>query len=173
MITITTMAQTKIYLVVGEMSMVATLSETDASRELLTLLSAGPVEVEMSDYGGFEKVGALPESLTVSDSRITTVPGDIMLYQGHNIVIFYGSNTWSYTPLGRIDGATADGVRDFLGNGNVMVTLTLDPEAVSGVCDVMPDKVGSQSVYDVNGIPVKDRPLRSGVYIIDGKKTKI
>ncbi len=70
----------------------------------------------MSDYGGFEKVGTLPLSFTTSNSQISTAPGDIMLYQGNQMVIFYGTNSWSYTRLGKIDNATAESVSQFLGN---------------------------------------------------------
>jgi len=97
--------------------MTATLIDNAATRELTALLSQDPVTIEMDDYGGFEKVGALPQSLPTSNSQITTQPGDIMLYQGRNMVIFYGSNSWSYTRLGKIDGATVEGLRQFFGNG--------------------------------------------------------
>ncbi|MDE6006111.1 MAG: hypothetical protein K2G67_00960 [Muribaculaceae bacterium] len=66
----------------------------------------------MNDYGGFEKVGELPWSLPTSNSQISTVPGDVMLYLGNNIVILYGTNSWWYTRLGKIEGMTADEIRD-------------------------------------------------------------
>lgn len=75
-------AQTKINLTVGDKTMTATLVENSATRELVSMLSQGPVVIEMDDYGGFEKVGSLPQSLPTSNSQITTQPGDIMLYQG-------------------------------------------------------------------------------------------
>lgn len=91
--TIMAMAQNKLYLTVGNRTMTATLAENAATRSLARLLESEPVTVNMSDYGSFEKVGELPQSLPASDSRITATPGDIMLYQGQNMVIFYGSNT--------------------------------------------------------------------------------
>ncbi len=97
------MAQTKILLSVNEMSLTATLVENEATRELVAMLEKGPIDIEMNDYGGFEKVGAFPQSFPTSNRQITTEPGDIMLYQGNNMVIFYGSNSWSYTPLGKIE----------------------------------------------------------------------
>ena len=79
------------------------------------------------DYGGFEKVGSLGFSMPRSDERITTSSGDVMLYQGDNIVIFYGSNSWAYTPLGRIEGLDDAALESFLqaGGGEVKITLSL------------------------------------------------
>ena len=77
----------------------------------------------MRDYGGFEKVGPLGQSLPTSNSQTTTQSGDIVLYQGNQVVIFYGSNTWSYTRLGRIDNLS--GWEEALGRGDVSVTFSL------------------------------------------------
>lgn len=77
----------------------------------------------MSDYSGFEKVGSLGTSLPASNSQTTTQAGDFVLYNGNQIVVFYGSNSWSYTRLGYIDNLT--GWEEALGNGDVMVTFSL------------------------------------------------
>ncbi|MDE7396467.1 MAG: hypothetical protein K2M98_01935 [Muribaculum sp.] len=164
-------AQNKITLTVGDNSVTATLADNSATRALLSLLATSPVSVSMDDYGGFEKVGALPQQLPTSDTRITTVPGDIMLYQGRNIVIFYGSNTWSYTPLGKIDLATADDIRQFLGVGNV--ELTVSAGDTSGIEIVAKDRYNDDVVYDIKGRLVEERPLHQGLYIVNGKKTLI
>lgn len=164
-------AQSKIKLTVGDKTMTATLVDNAATRELTAILSRGPITIEMDDYSGFEKVGALPQSLSTSNSQITTQPGDIMLYQGRNMVIFYGSNSWSYTRLGKIDGATTEGLRQFLGNGSVSVRLSLDSEA--GIEEIRAENLGRVKVYDLWGNPVNTRPLRSGIYIINGRKTLI
>ncbi|MDE6033349.1 MAG: hypothetical protein K2G15_05250, partial [Muribaculaceae bacterium] len=82
-------AQTKVLLKVGGNTMTATLTDNEATRELTKLLEQGDMTIRMSDYGGFEKVGALPQSLPTSNTQITTAPGDIMLYQGNQMVIFY------------------------------------------------------------------------------------
>lgn len=108
---------------IGDYTFAANLSDTEAARELAALLAQGPISITMRDYSGFEKVGALPQALTASDSQITTQPGDIMLYNADNIVMFYGSNTWAYTPLARIndltDWATA------LSDADVTVTFSI------------------------------------------------
>ncbi len=78
----------------------------------------------MSDYAGFEKVGPLGMELPADDTQTTTQAGDIVLYQGNQIDDFYGSNTWSYTRIGRIDDL--NGWSEALGNGNVDVTFSLE-----------------------------------------------
>lgn len=165
-------AQTKIILTVGNESITATLADNDATKELTSLLESGPITVEMNDYGGFEKVGPLPESLTTSNSQITTQPGDIMLYQGSNIVIFYGSNTWSYTRLGKIDEEYIPNLQQFLGSGKISLTITLDK--ISGIGEIAPETpvLPTDKVYDLHGNLVTHRPLSSGIYIINGKKIK-
>ena len=110
----------KLEVVVGDAVFAATLADTTAAREFAQML---PMTVSMSDYGGFEKVGSLGKSLTADNSQITTVAGDIVLYNGNNIVMFYGSNSWSYTRLGKIDDLT--GWTSALGGGGVSVTFRL------------------------------------------------
>ncbi|MBD5362131.1 MAG: hypothetical protein HDR81_04915 [Bacteroides sp.] len=161
-------AQTKVLLKVGGNTMTATLTDNEATRELTKLLEQGDIAIRMSDYGGFEKVGALPQSLPTSNTQITTAPGDIMLYQGNQMVIFYGSNSWSYTRLGKIDGATESNLRQFLGNGDIVLTLSL--ESSTEIEDVTADENKEEIVYDLNGRRIAKKPLAPGVYIINGKK---
>lgn len=164
-------SQTKILLTVNGDTMTATLADNDAIRELKELLEKGPITIQMSDYGGFEKVGTLPQSFTTSNSQITTEPGDIMLYQGNNMVIFYGTNSWSYTRLGKIDGATVSKLKQFLGSGSITLTISLD--TASGIDKVFYDKSEREVIYDLNGNKITKRPLSPGIYIINGKKSKI
>lgn len=102
----------------------ATLADNAAVDALVDWVEEGPVTLELSDYAGFEKVGPLGRSLPASDSQTITHAGDIVLYQGDQIVLFYGSNSWSYTRLGRIDDLT--GWEDALGGGDVTITLSLE-----------------------------------------------
>ena len=169
MISFMAFSQTKVVLKVGGNTMTATLTDNEATRELTKLLGQGDITIRMSDYGGFEKVGALPQSFPISNTQITTVPGDIMLYQGNQMVIFYGSNSWSYTRLGKIDGATASNLRQFLGNGDI--TLTLSLESSSGIENVTADATKEEIIYDLNGRRITKKPLAPGVYIINGRKT--
>lgn len=101
----------------------ATLEQNSAVDALVRMMESGPVTLQLSDYSGFEKVGPLGQSLPASNSRTTTHAGDIVLYQGDQIVMFYGSNSWSYTRLGHIDDLT--GWEEALGIGDVTVTLSL------------------------------------------------
>ena len=112
-----------IQLQVNGASFTAALEQNATAQALAQLLAQGPVTIQMDNYGGFEKVGALGQSLPASDVQTTTEPGDIVLYQGDQIVIFYGSNSWSYTRLGHVTDLT--GWADALGSGDVSVTFSL------------------------------------------------
>ena len=98
--------ETKLKITVGDEELLATFEDNPSAEEFRDLLAQGPVTVEMDDYGGFEKVGPLGTTLTRSDEQITTQPGDVILYQGNQITIYYGTNTWSFTRLARIDDPT-------------------------------------------------------------------
>ena len=102
----------------------ATLEQNTAVDSLVEMLRDGPLTLELSDYAGFEKVGPLGTSLPTSNQQTTTQAGDIVLYQGDQIVMFYGSNSWSYTRLGHIDDLT--GWEEALGSGDVTVTFSLE-----------------------------------------------
>ena len=109
---------------VGGSTFTATLEENAAADALVDMMEQGPVTIQMSDYSGFEKVGPVGTSLPASSQQTTTQAGDIVLYQGNQIVMFYGSNSWSYTRLGHINDLT--GWKEALGNGDVTVTLSLE-----------------------------------------------
>ena len=103
------------------------IENNDATKALVAALLENAITYEASDYGGFEKVGPLGRSLPASDTQITTQAGDVILYSGNQIVLFYGSNTWSYTRLGKIQYDSLDELKSFLkaGEGNISVTLSL------------------------------------------------
>lgn len=102
--------------------------DNQAVRDLRELVDGAPLTVRLSMYGGFEQVGRLGTRLTSSDVRTTTRPGDIVLYAGNQIVVFYGSNSWAYTRLGHITSHSAKGMADLLGNGDVSITITSGEE---------------------------------------------
>ena len=108
---------------VGEYELLATFEDNPSAQEFQQLLAHGPVTIEMEDYGGFEKVGPLGTTLTRSDASITTQPGDVILYQGNQITIYYGTNSWTFTRLAKIEDT--DGLKDKLGDGTVSVTFSL------------------------------------------------
>ena len=101
----------------------AALEDNAAVDAFVEMMREAPVVIEMSDYSGFEKVGPLGTSLPTSNSQTTTQAGDIVLYNSSQIVIFYGSNSWSYTRLGKIDDLT--GWEEALGIGDVTVTFSV------------------------------------------------
>lgn len=117
------LTEMKMTVQVGESTFTATLEENAAVDALVEMMEHGSVTIQMSDYAGFEKVGALGSSLPTSNRQTTTQAGDIVLYQGNQIVLFYGSNFWSYTRLGKIDDLT--GWTEALGGGDVSVTFSL------------------------------------------------
>ena len=98
-------------------------SSVDALRELLR--SSGPITLDLSDYGGFEKGAPLPETLPQNNEQMNTDAGDVILYQGKQFVIYYDENSWSLTPLGKVTGMTKAQLRSLLGTGNVTATLAL------------------------------------------------
>ncbi|MBR6243663.1 MAG: hypothetical protein IKQ90_09255 [Ruminococcus sp.] len=114
----------KLKISVNGTELTATLADSTAAKELAEKLKTEPVTVTLNEYGGFEKVGKLPWSLTKTDESIVTEAGDIMLYQGNQMTIFYNSNSWSYTKLGHIDNVTGEELAKLFGDGNITVTLT-------------------------------------------------
>lgn len=109
---------------IGDRTFTAALEDNAAAEALAESLEHGSVTIQMSDYGGFEKVGALGTRLPASDSWTTTQAGDIVLYQESQVVIFYGSNSWSYTRLGSVDDLA--GWDEALGGGEVSVAFSLE-----------------------------------------------
>ena len=99
--------------------------EDNASVEALKMLAGEGLTVEMSMYGGFEQVGSIGQSLPRDDQQTTTTSGDIVLYSGNQLVVFYGSNSWAYTRLGHITDQTPEQMKALLGSGDVTITLSM------------------------------------------------
>ena len=115
-----------VYLTIGSHRISVKLEKNEATDALTEILNQGDITYTASDYGGFEKVGDLGHMLPHSDRRITTEAGDVILYLGNQIVLFYGSNTWSYTKLGKMNGYSASELRDILTESNpVSVKISL------------------------------------------------
>lgn len=117
--------ENKITFTIGETQLSATLAENTATEELIKRLKTAPLTIEMRDYGGWEKVGSFGFDLPASDEEITARPCEFVLYQGNQLVIFYGSNSWSYTRLGKFENVTQAELKQILGSGNVTITLSL------------------------------------------------
>ena len=98
--------------------------DNESVRALADLAAKGPVTIDTSLYGGFEQVGGLGITLPSNDVNTTTEPGDIVLYSGSNIVVFFGTNNWAYTRLGHIEDMSKDELKDMLGSNNAVRTIT-------------------------------------------------
>ena len=161
----------KMYITIGGQTQSVTLVDNAATRALVEKLKQASVTVTLSSSGGFEIWGALGFSLPTSNQQITAEAGDVILYNGSNICLFYGSNSWSYTRLGKIDGLNESELRSFLkaGESNISVRLALDNK--TGIrASLTPDSSprGEGSIYSMNGQRVKN-PTK-GIYVKDGKK---
>ena len=117
----------EIKITVSGKSLPVKIEDNAATKALVAALRDSSITYEAEDYGGFEKVGALGRSLPTSNAQITTQPGDVILYSGNQIVLFYGSNSWSYTRIGKMEYGTLDELKTFLkaGQGKISVTLSL------------------------------------------------
>ena len=162
----TIMAQ-KMYITIGGVTKSATLVDNAATRELVARLQEASVTVTLNSSGGFEIWGALGFSLPTSNEQINAQPGDIVLYNGSNICMFYGTNSWSYTRLGKIDGLTESELRTFLKAGESNISVTLSVSDPTGISRVQAD--GSSSMaYTLQGTMAQAG--RKGIIIKDGKK---
>jgi hypothetical protein len=102
------------------------LEENETTRRLIEKLENGSIIINASDYGGFEKIGSLGFKLPQNDKNISTSAGDIVLYQGDKISLFYNSNSWSYTKIGKIKNITSKELKKILGDGDIILTFSLD-----------------------------------------------
>ena len=99
--------------------------DNEAVEALKDLCRNQPLTIQMSMYGGFEQVGSIGTALPQNDMRTTTSAGDIVLYSGDQMVVFYGSNSWAYTRLGHITDKSAEDMADLLSNGDTVITISL------------------------------------------------
>ena len=164
------MAQTmtqKMLITIGGMTKTATMVDNAATQELVTRLKQAPVTVTLNSSGGFEIWGALGFSLTTSNEQVNAQPGDIVLYNGSNICMFYGSNSWSYTRLGHIDGLSESELRTYLKAGESNISVTLSLENTTGISQIKADKTSSRA-YTLQGTIAQAG--YKGIVIQNGKK---
>ena len=159
----------KMYITIDNKTLSVELVDNAATQTLLTALQEGDITYEAHDYGGFEKVGALGRSLPTSDTQTTTQAGDVILYSGNQIVLFYGSNSWSYTRLGRMEYSSQAELESFLkaGQGNVTVKLSLS-SGTTAINSSNGNLLEKGAYYTLNGVKVEN-PSK-GLFIKDGKK---
>ena len=158
---------------IGGKTVTATLSDNSSAKALYEALQQGPITYEAHDYGDFEKVGDLGQSFPRNDESITTRPGDIILYQGSSLCIYYDTNSWNFTRIGRIDGMTQDEIKDFVkaGSGNVSITLSVGNATAIHQVPSNASTLKADGYISISGARVAS-PSR-GVFIKDGKKVLI
>ena len=158
----------KIYITIGGQTQSVTLVDNDATRELVAALQSAPITVTLND-NNFEIWGSLGKSLTTKNEQMTALPGDIVLYSGQHICIFYGSNPYSYTRLGHIDGLSESELRTFLkaGQNNISVTLSLT-SGTTAIKSINSNQKKDGAYYSLDGVKVEN-PSK-GIYIKNGKK---
>ena len=100
------------------------LEKNSSAKAFVEKLNNGDIIVNARDYGDFEKVGSLGFSLPTNDTRITTSPGDLILYQGNQITLYYDTNTWNFTKLGKVQNMSKEELKEILGSGDVELVFT-------------------------------------------------
>lgn len=115
----------QIQLTIGETEWTATMENNTSSWTFHKMLERGPKTVNLRDYGGMEKVGMLWKGLPTNNEQITASPGDIILFMGSSVVVYYNQNSWDFTRLGHINDVTQEELKEVLGTGNVTITFEL------------------------------------------------
>ncbi len=105
--------------------MTATMENNTSAQAFRKLIENKPKTVRMRDYGSMEKVGMLWKGLPSNNQNITTQPGDIILYMGSSLVVYYESNSWNFTKMGHINDVSKEKLQEILGNGRVTMTFEL------------------------------------------------
>ena len=161
----------KMYITIDGQTQSVTLVDNSATRALVEKLQQAPISVTLNTSGGFEIWGALGFSLPTSNQQLTAQPGDVILYNGSNICLFYGSNSWSYTCLGKIDGLSESELRTFLKAGESNISMTLSLANTTAIKDLTstPSSTSEDRIFSLNGKRVTNPS--HGIYIKNGKKT--
>jgi len=115
----------KLKIRVNDTTFTATLEENSLTKALVEFLQQGDLTLDMEDFSNFEKVADLPKSFPRNDQQIDTDAGDLILYLGKRIVIYYDKNSWNFTRLGKIDNVNKARLKQILGKGNATVTFSV------------------------------------------------
>ena len=156
----------KLYLTIGGVTKTATLVSNSSTEALVAQLQQGNITYEAHDYGNFEKVGPLGYTFPENNEQINTVPGDLILYQGSNLCIYYDTNSWNFTHIGKLDGMTQAEIKTWVnaGGGNVSVMLSISEP--TGISQVKADDVKSKA-YTLQGTLAQAG--NKGIIIKNGK----
>jgi hypothetical protein len=157
-------AMDELCLKIGEEVLEVRWEDNESVEFLKEAVKDEPLTVELSMYGGFEQVGSLGMSVPRNDSDTVTQSGDIVLYSGNQIVVFYGSNSWAYTRLGHIENKSQSELRDLLGNGDVTLTLFNGASASFSVPDVTLNSGYTMPVLGLGTWTLNDAEAENSVY---------
>ena len=157
----------KMYLTIGGVTKTATLVSNSSTEALVAQLQKGNITYEAHDYGNFEKVGELGYTFPENNEQINTVPGDLILYQGENLCIYYDTNSWNFTRIGKLDNMTQSDIKTWVNAGGDNVRVTLSISEPTGISQVKSDEIKSR-VYTLQGTLASVDA--KGLVIQDGKK---
>ena len=143
-------AQQKLYLTIGGVTKTATLVSNSSTEALVAQLQQDDITYEAHDYGSFEKVGPLGYTFPENNEQINTVPGDLILYQGSNLCIYYDTNSWNFTRIGKLDKMTQADIKTWVNAGGSNVSVTLSVSEPTGISIVKDDDVASKA-YTLQG----------------------
>ena len=143
-------AQQKMYITIGGVTKTATMVSNTSTEALIQQLQKGDITYEAHDYGNFEKVGALGYTFPENNTQITTVPGDLILYQGSNLCIYYDTNSWNFTRIGKLDNMTQADIKTWVNAGGNNVSVTLSISQPTGISQVKADDITSKA-YTLQG----------------------
>ncbi len=160
-------AQQVMNITIDGMTKTATLVDNAATQALVAKLQEAPVNVTLNSSGDFEIWGALGFSLPTSNEQVNAQPGDIVLYNGSNICMFYGTNSWSYTRLGKIEGLSESDLRTFLKAGESNISVTLSLSNTTGINSVKSEEIKVKS-FTLQGTLAQNGT--KGLIIKNGKK---
>ncbi len=104
----------------------ANLEDNASAKAFIEKLSSQEITLNLHDYGNFEKVGDLPWELPRNDEQITTEPGEIILYQGNQLTVYYDEKTWSFTRIAKIGNTSKEELLSAFGEGDVSITMNLE-----------------------------------------------
>ena len=158
---------TKMYITIDGRTEAVTLVNNSATQALVAKLQEAPVTVALNSSGGFEIWGSLGFSLPTSNEQVNAQPGDVILYNGSYICMFYGTNSWSYTRLGKIDGLSESELRTFLKAGESNISVALSLGNTTGINAVKSEKIKGKS-YNLSGTLAQ--AVTKGIIIKNGKK---
>ena len=157
----------KLYLTIGGVTKTATMVSNSSTEALVAQLQQGDITYEAHDYGDFEKVGDMGHSFPQNNEQITTQPGDLILYQGSSLCIYYDTNSWNFTRIGRLDNMTQADIKTWVNAGGDNVSVTLSVSELTGISKVNADESTSKA-YTLQG--TLTQAGTTGIIIQNGKK---